>query len=319
MKTAQRWGVCATVKAPAKDILKFAAHYLDAGAHRVWIYLDVPEPGAFDALKAHPKCRVIECDAVYWRRVFGRRPKRHQVRQTQNATRTYSKAGEVDWLLHADVDEFLVSEHRVADALSGLPFDTVTARVRPMEALAPVGPDEPPTAYKMFIPPGPDRQKRVRDIYPQFGAFLGGGFLSHLAGKVFVRTNQPDITLRIHNSAQGDQRNPNQVEMPQFSLAHLHAADWDAWRTHFTYRLTQGAYRSELRATQPRDQSGVTLHEFFTTLIAEKGEAGLRDFFEEVCMDSPALRAKLADHGLLMEHDLQLEAKLKQHFTDLTL
>ena len=41
------WGIVSTIKAPAKDILTFAAYHLDLGAHRVYIYLDAPDTRAF--------------------------------------------------------------------------------------------------------------------------------------------------------------------------------------------------------------------------------------------------------------------------------
>ena len=56
----------------------------------------------------------------------------------------------MDWLAHIDVDEFLWPETGVAEALTALPAQAFTARVRPAEALAPDTPDfyAPATAFK---------------------------------------------------------------------------------------------------------------------------------------------------------------------------
>ena len=104
-----KWGIVATIKADTATILRFAAYHLDLGAHRIYVYLDDANPEAQEALREHPKCRVVRCDDGYWdRQNNGKRPPMHQPRQTLNATRAYNRATEVDWLMHMDVDEFLM-------------------------------------------------------------------------------------------------------------------------------------------------------------------------------------------------------------------
>lgn len=316
MTTHVRWGVCATIKASTQDILRFAAYYLDAGASRMWLYLDVENPPARAALEAYPQCTVIVCNDDYWHRVFGRRPVKHQVRQSQNATRTLGRAYDVDWLLHADVDEFVVSSDPVSNALAHLPDDATTARVRPMEVLASSEANSGEQAFKAFVPSGPDRARTVRALYPTYGNKVKGGFLSHLAGKIFVRTSVPGMTLRIHNALHGDEKNPGEVDLDQMALAHLHAPDWSSWLSAFDYRLAKGAYRSDLAPVAPQKDGGVTLHAFFQSLVERAGTEGLRSFFDEVCADTPLLRSRLAEHGLLRTHDLRLDAKLHQYFPE---
>ncbi|WP_241462605.1 glycosyltransferase family 2 protein [Tateyamaria sp. ANG-S1] len=100
------WGLSATILAPAADILRFAAYHIELGAHRLYIYLDDDNPAAFNPLKDHPKVRVQTCDAAHWKKLGGRRPVKHQARQTMNATHAYHRRAEVDWLIHMDADEF---------------------------------------------------------------------------------------------------------------------------------------------------------------------------------------------------------------------
>ncbi|WP_138179481.1 glycosyltransferase family 2 protein, partial [Roseovarius indicus] len=143
MSSLPTWGVVSTIKAPAADILNFAAHHLDLGAHRVHVYLDEDNPQARDHLSAHPKCRVTVTDDAYWSRRAKGRPGTHQPRQTANATHCYNRNPQVDWLAHIDVDEFLWPAAPIADQLAALPSETRSARVHPIEALAP-DPDDPP-------------------------------------------------------------------------------------------------------------------------------------------------------------------------------
>lgn len=301
------WGLVATILAPPQEILRFAAYHLEAGAHRLHIYLDAPSPEAEARLSAHPKIRVTTCDASYWKQRSGKPPVKHQVRQSMNATHAYAKGPGVDWLIHMDVDEFLLSDRPVAAILGALPADQLISRIRPMEALA--GAEG---HYKAFIPPGPARTRIVEDIYPTFGRYVKGGFLSHLAGKIFIRTGLSDLRLQIHNAFQNGEMLTGPEQQTGIDLAHHHAKDWEQWLAAYRYRLQKGSYRAELG--NPAQTHGMTLHQLFQTLEAEKGEAGLRAFYDEVCAGTPALRERLARHGLHRRIDLQLDACVARHF-----
>ena len=307
------WGVVATIKADTATILRFAAYHLELGAHRIYIYLDTPNPEAQELLRAHPKARVIRCDDGYWKRHNGSRPEMHQPRQTLNATRAYNRAQEVDWVMHMDVDEFLVPSGRISDLLGALPDTTQCARARPMELLA-GGDPQVEAAFKTFIPAGKQREQIVSALYPTYGQHLKGGFLSHIAGKLFVRTGIDGIKFRIHNAFLNGETNPNHVELPELSLAHFHAIDWETWRAHYDYRLKEGSYRADLGPARARDRGGITMHELFNLIFEEEGEAGLRSFFDEVCTDTPALRTRLENHGHLMCTSFPFDTYRTKHF-----
>lgn len=308
-----KWGLVSTIKAPARDILRFAAYHLQAGAHRLYIYLDDDNPTAFNALKSHPKCRVTTCDDAYWSK-HAQRPQKHQARQSVNATHAYQRRTEVDWLIHIDVDEFLVSEQGVGAVLAQMPDDTLAARIRPMEALS-----GDTTAFKAFIPNGPDRPKIVRNLYPTYGDFIKGGFLSHLAGKLFVRTGLDNTRLQIHNAFQGDTALRAIDHLYGIDLAHAHAKTWEEWQKSYRYRLEHGSYREGLAPNKPREKGGLSMYDLFSLIESDSGPAGLRAFFDEVCADTPSLRARLDAHGLLRLVDLNLDQAVATHFPNVTL
>jgi hypothetical protein len=317
MCSAPTWGVVATIKAPARDTLDFAAHHLDLGAHRVHVYLDAPDARAEAALRAHPKCRVIVCDDAYWRhRRKGRRPEAHQPRQSINATHCLNRHPDVDWLAHIDVDEFLWPDMPLPAQLASLPLDCLSARVRPIEALAPDPDDPPPEGVRWFRScarhKGP-RAEETAAIYPTFGPHLNGGFLSHVAGKVFVRTGQPGTSLRIHNAFRGKVMDANPPELIATRLCHLHAPDWEDWRARLRYRHAAGAYRRDIK---PAGEGALAIHDLLAQIEAEGGETGLRAFFTEVCTATPSLRARLKAHGHLHAITLDLDAKRARHFPE---
>jgi hypothetical protein len=305
-----RWGLVATILAPTPDILRFAAFHLDAGAHRLYIYLDDPNADAYGPLKAHPKIRVQKCDDAYWLKIGGKRPAKHQVRQSKNATHAYHRKTEIDWLIHMDVDEFIVSDQDVGTVLYDLADNKLCARLRPMEQLVGSG-----NTFKAFIPNGPNRIPTVQEIYPEFGKYVKGGFLSHIAGKLFVRTDQENMNLRIHNVFQGDLSNPQQVNLTNIDLAHCHAKPWKEWLESFNYRLDKGSYRSDL---SPAIDGDLSLHDLFHNLLDTEGDAGLKRFYDEIAMDSPALQTRLKAHDLLRNANLDLDVKLARHFPDFT-
>ena len=307
-----RWGIAATIKAPTEDILRFCAHHLDLGASRLLLYLDDARADQAAVLSAHPAIDVMLCDAGYWEK-RGRRPVKHQVRQTRNATHAYRrKARDLDWLIHMDVDEFLWPDGDIAAHLTALPATTACGRVRPAEALS----DGDGTAYKAFVPPGPARHAIVARLYGDYGAHIKGGFLSHVAGKLFVRTGMADLSVRIHNVFLPDNSKPEESDLADVALLHRHAHGWDAWIAAYRYRLEHGSYRSELGPAIQRDKGGITLHDYFTRLEAEEGEAGLRRFYDTVCADTQAHRAALEAEGLLRLHDLRLDDKRARVFAE---
>jgi len=310
------WGLVATIKADTTAILNFAAHHLDLGAHRIHIYLDAPAPQAHAALKAHPKCRVTQCDAAYWDR-RGKRPDAHQPRQSINATHCLHKRPQVDWLAHIDVDEFLWPSRPLPAQLAALPPDTISARIRPLEAMAPDPSDPPPpgvTWFKACAAFAGQRRNETAQIYPTYGPHLNGGFLSHVAGKIFVRTGRPDLSLRIHNAFIDGTKDPSPATLDHTELCHLHAPDWDRWRAAYRFRLAQGSYRAGLKPPPASGPEALTMNALFSLLEEDSGDAALAAFFAEVCIASPDLRARLDAHGHLRRISLDLDAKRARHF-----
>ena len=306
------WGLVSTIKAEADDVLNFAAYHIEAGAHRLFLYLDAPCPKAMPFLQAHPKIRVIVCDEAYWLQRRNSYPEKHQIRQTLNATRAYRRqASDLDWLIHIDIDEFLWSKTPIHRILADLPQEVFCARARPIESLGSNG-----TAFKAHMPRTPRRSAIVQNLYPKFGDYLKGGFLSHEQGKVFARTGADNVTFRIHNVFVNGASNPDQVELPPVDLCHLHSKNWDDWIAQYRYRLQKGSYRSELKPNRSRENGGTTLHEVLSMLEAEEGEAGLRSFYDEICADTPERRAQLKNHNLLKLRDLNLAKKRRTHFPE---
>lgn len=311
--TMPTWGVVATIKAPTVEILNFVAHHLELGATHVWIYLDAANPDAKEQLKPHPQLTVVRTGDNYWQKTRGKKPSMHQPRQSFNVRHAYNRAKKVDWLLHIDVDEFLWPDRSITEQLAALPEECLVARVRPAEAMASVD-DSGLIYFKSFIADSTLRNQIVAETYPKFAPYLKNGFVSHVAGKMFLRTGQKDMAIKIHNVARNGRQNPGQVELTDVALLHLHTTSWEHWMQSFAYRHKKGSYRNELGSAIPEEQGGLNLHKLFAHLAEERN--GLQQFYEEVCVATPELREKLESHGLLRRHRLELDAKRLKHFPD---
>lgn len=310
---APKWGVVSTIKAPVDAILAFAAHHLDLGAHRIFIYLDDDNQDAFRTLKAHPKLRPVLTGDAYWQGLGMKRRVKHQSRQFENARHAYGRAGDVGWLAHIDVDEFLCPARPISAQLADLPPDCKCARVRPVEALAKARKGDPLYA-KACAQDRATRTRQTEALYPDYGAFLNGGFLSYVAGKLFYRTGIADLKVNIHNVFVGEVQNPGQIELHETDLLHCHAKSWEAFLAAFHFRLDRGSYRAELKPNRPVEHGGLTLHELFNTIYEKDGEAGLRHFYDQVCTATPAHVAQLQTMGLLRQPSIDLDAAVARHF-----
>lgn len=308
------WGTVSTVKAPLEAIQRFAAWHLEQGAQRIYLYLDEDVPDTLAALARHPKLRVIHTDAAWWEKRKGR-PDKHQVRQSMNARHCNNRKPEVDWLAHIDVDEFLIAETPIDQQLAALSPATACARVRPIEALASDDNLTGETVFKAFHIDQKARQDAAEACFPTWGRHLSGGFLSHVAGKLFFRTGQKGLQIKIHNIILDGVENPGMTDMPDMALGHFHAASWEHFLASYRYRLQRGSYRDELKP-QVRRSGALKIHDLFTLIEEDGGEPALRAFFDEVCTASPALCERLSAHGLLRRQTLKLDEIRAKHFAD---
>ena len=318
MSSIPTWAVVSTIKAPAAQILDFAAYHLDLGAHHIFVCLDDDNPDAQAVLDAHPKCTAIRTDRAWWKETAGFVPKKHQVRQVQNASRIYRDMQGIDWLVHIDVDEFLCPEGDVAGILAALPDQVNVARVSPFESLCVESTEglEPGVTYcKARLPGGAEGQKIEREIYPTFGGLFRAGFISHTAGKIFVRAGHAPIKFAIHRAFKVEAELQEIAPLPAIDLCHRHVESWDKWLKIMRFRLEKGSYREELAQRLDPSTGRVAHHTLFSTLT-EDGTDELRSFFEEMCLATPQHLEQLAQHGLLRRYVLDIEAKRRKHFPD---
>lgn len=303
MTRLPRWGIAATIKAPADQVLAFAAHHLDLGAQRVWLHFDDPSDPAADLLAGQDGITVIRCDDAYWHDLAGSRPDTHQVRQVKNIGRILRKA-RLDWIGHFDVDEFLLADVPVAEILADQPADRHIVRAEPWEALHdPALADDIFTARLFRRQLSDGASAMAARLYGPPGDLLDKGMLSHTVGKCFFRTGVAGMIPRIHGARWkgGDWVFGGRFH-PDLALLHFHAQDGELWKARLPYRLSKGAYQY-----RPAMQAWL--------LAATQDEIDL--FYDRIQTARPDLVTALADQGLLRQAELGLRRKVAARFPGL--
>lgn len=298
------WAVAATVRAPLREIARFAAWHLELGAARVHLYLDDAQSAQAAWLARHPKLQVTACDDAYWA-TKPRRPKTHQVRQTVNVADAYGRCAQA-WLAHLDVDEFLLPVVPLERILAEVPGDAAAVQVPPAEMLATGGPGDT-RHFKLTARLGGQRKRVLEEIYPTFGAHLRGGYVSHLEGKLVVRTGLEGAEPGIHTLMWTGRAATNRVILRGSFLGHAHAPSYAEFRDKLAFRMDHGSYRKT-------DDASFRLADVIGFLRDSEGEAGLRQFYDEVCTGTPRLMHALARRNMLLTREMPLDRLVQAHF-----
>jgi Glycosyl transferase family 2 len=291
------WGVVSTIKAPDDKVLAFAAHHLSLGAGHLWLYIDDPDQPVPAALGSHPRVTVTLCDEAHWARVGKTRPPQHQNRQTHNARYTYRHMVTTDWIVHIDVDEFLLPSRTVADVLDEAPPDTIAMKLEPFEAMHdPLLPDDIYTAREFRGALRHEHWPRRRAALGPYRKVIRDGMLSHTVGKVVYRTRIPGLLPRLHAVMVDKVFVPTPVWQPDIKLLHFHSQDKAAWLAALPFRMTRGAYqfRPELQA-----------------FLADATPDEIDKFYRRTQILSTDLREELVKVGRVIIADLGLRAKVQ--------
>jgi hypothetical protein len=292
------WGICATIKAPVDQVQAFVAHHLDLGAVRIWLHFDDGDDPAADVVARLAKVDVTRCTEAYWTALMGRRPPKHQNRQSRNMQRVYALVN-LPWVAHIDVDEYLLPSRPIADVLAAVPAADSMLRMAPWEALHnPALPDDIFTARHFRAALHGAAHAGARDrIFGPYAPLLPSGVLSHSAGKCFFRTGLSRFEPRLHGAFRAGERVKGVPFSPDIALLHFHAEDPARWKDRLAFRLTKGAY-----------QFNPALQEWLTQAEAK----GIDAFYAAIQTATPDLLARLRRDNVVLEADLHLRQKVSR-------
>jgi glycosyl transferase family 2 len=304
-----RWGIVSTIRAPLRDIARFAAFHLDLGASEISIFLDQPNPETVDFFAPFSALKLVQCDADYWEGKREKARSTHQLRQAFNATRCYKRSN-LDWLCHIDVDEFLLTQSPIAENLADAPDDAAYMQMLPAELLAQPDPLTGSSFFKLNCTSAGQPSSVTQVIYPEFGLFLEDGFISHTAGKYFARPCLDDVRMGIHSLRHQGMFVRNGGTFKTVHTGHAHAPSWEIFRRHMKFRMSHGSYRR-------KPNESMKLQDILQLIDETEGETGVRRFYNDVCLATPDLLARLREHKMLLTARLDLDAKVARWFGEL--
>jgi hypothetical protein len=241
------------------------------------------------------RVHVTRCDAAHWARLGCDRPAKHQERQRRNLCHVYQST-DMDWVLHIDVDEFLLADRPVSALLSAVPREVPTVKAAPFEGLSGRRTDADIYASRQFRGVVADAALR-QALFGRFAAALEHGILSHRAGKSFFRAKVAGLVPGVHFAKIGDSTTEAQQFHADLTLLHFHADDRDHWVANAHRRARHGAYRFKAPLRK---------------LLLGLDPAGLAEFHAAVHKTDDAQLALLREAGLLIEADLHLGDKVRQ-------
>lgn len=291
------WSLVATIKAPEEKVLAFAAHHLSQGAEHLWLYFDDPSQPISEPLARHPRVTVTLCDDAHWERVGKKRPPQHQNRQTQNARYTYRERVASDWIVHIDVDEFILAPRPIAEILDDTPAETIAMKLEPFEAMHdPLLPDDIYTSREFRGALRHEHWPRRRAALGPYRKVIRDGMLSHTVGKVIYRTRVPGLLPRLHAVMVDKEFVKTPDWQPEMKLLHFHSQDKAAWLAALPFRMTKGAYqfRPELQA-----------------FLADASPEEIDRFYRRTQILPTDLRDELVAVGRVILADLGLRAKVQ--------
>lgn len=291
------WAVVATLKAPEEKLLAFVAHHLALGADHLWLFFDDPAQPIPQLLTNHPRVTVTLCDDSHWINACKKRPPQHQNRQTQNARFTYRELVTSDWIVHIDVDEFLLTPRPIAAILDDTPVDTIAMRLEPFEAMHdPLLPDDIYTSREFRGALRHEYWPRRRAALGPYRKVIRDGMLSHSVGKTIYRCRVPGLVPRLHAVMVDKVMIAPTSWQPEIKLLHFHAQDKATWLAAVPFRITKGAYqfRPELQA-----------------FLAEASPEEVDRFYRRTQILPFDLRDVLVKDGRLLIVDLGLREKVR--------
>lgn len=195
--TKGSWSVCSTVAEPPEVLFAFVSHYLDLGATEVHLFIDDPEQPGLETLSKIDGVRLTICDAAYWRKLSGKRPDGHVMRQLRNANFAYEMC-RTGWFFFCDADEFFVSDTPVSELLNALPQDVIHCRTAMAERAFRAEQPQVGIFDGVLRIPVKQPKKTLPQIYDVLADMTTRGLLGHVIGKSFVRAGRHDQRIRIH-------------------------------------------------------------------------------------------------------------------------
>lgn len=291
------WGVVATVRAPASMINFFVQHYLNLGAHEVFIYLDDINYNSASEIYPHEKLVIVDCDDDYWS-LQGGKPVGIEKKQCLNYAHA-RKAMFSSWSIHVDIDELICSPFSIGLLLNALPGRFFSIQVRPLEAIYTSLIEQSEVYSAKYFKLQTMDKKFLNDLFGAEWVSLGKrGFFAHDKGKSFVRTNHDIDGWYIHTPSPKNKGLLRSLEVRGVELLHFECQDPQSFIEKIKRRLNGATVTQRLSPTGQRKL------EMFRGIYQQKGDEGLIDVYKQLNVFSSDRLRRGIEKGFFVERSL---------------
>lgn len=285
--------------------LAFVSWYLAQGADQIVICFDDPEDPAIPVLASHAQVYCLPCTRGLWR-AFGVTAAARFPKRQNRAMQFVYQSLRAGWFLNVDGDELVwLKDRTLAEELAATPDDIRSVTLLPAETIQ--TPDEPRTRF-FRLPMGRDAS---RAVYGDHAPMMvkRQGLSGHTLGKTANRAGIRGMIMRQHflqDPADG-QVLMDRIIGPQQGAHLLHFFDqgYDVWRAKLPWRLSSSGFTQ--RAAQV----------LRPLLEGPDPEPKLRAIYDRLHVFDASRRALLAQHGALLQVDLDAADKVAASFPDL--
>lgn len=291
--------VACILNEPLAATLRFAAWYLDQGAHRLKLYLDNPDDPALPILAAHPRIDATACTPEFWHSLHLDAQDRFTRRQNAAINHAYRQV-EDGWLLNVDADELVwVDGRSVAEEVRRHGRRINVLYVTPAEAIQ--TPQNDGTHFRL-----PMRPSARRNVYgPGDNPLLRRpGLVGHSDGKALTRAGLEGVRLRQHWPDQDGNAIPGRHlgQRHGVYLLHFHDTGYDVWRAKLDWRLSSFGFHRKVR-------------ERLAQVMAQPDrESAIRAIYDKAYVFDADQLARLSEAGAHLALDLDFDAPIARHF-----
>lgn len=302
MTQKNTWSVATVTRNTPFEFLRFMSWYLELGATKIYVVFHQTDDPNMAFVRDHPQIVSLPLEPDLIAKI-GLADDGIAQLQDQMGNYVYTLIEE-DWLLRLDCDELLyTSNEPVADLLTAIPAERLTAVVRPAEntVLDGVG-----TAHHFRLPMN---EGQLRLTYGDDAEMMQkrAGLIGHLFGKSFHRTRLPGLLVGEHNARlpDGKTRTLNQKFDAKTGVyvLHFNGADYDIWRNRVEFRAGAASFPPALTAR-------------INTILAmsDGKEEALRALYDKINAFDEPRRAAMAAAGCGMTLELDFDALIEKHF-----
>lgn len=295
------WSVVTTAKSDKEVIDIFIDHYIKAGVSEIFIYLDDSADSFIkDAYFNNTKVKIYVCDKVFWSIdykfncfKFVGRPDGVEDRQCHNIVHALSKTT-AKWIASVDIDELIYCEKNISSVLNSVPNNIYSLRLKPFEATYL---NAPPQTYQEAFSTRYFKHLTKRndvffwnDILPK-NVMHNTGFIGHISGKYFIRSDEPLKLPSIHYPQPLDTTLITNFRVDDLKLLHYEALTVDYFIKKSLNRINKSFNVKYL------DRLSIARLELFKKIFDSNGLDGLKDSYNKIhVLDSSTIKKAISIH-----------------------